>query len=63
MEKQPLKLSVNPVKPQLVMNSGRGITPSPSPFGKIDAGAATTRILLQENNTAKQSTAHQSFQL
>jgi hypothetical protein len=51
MDKQPLKLSVNPVKPQLIMNSGRGITPSPSPFGKIDVGAATTRIFLQDNNT------------
>ena len=47
--KQPLKLSVNPIKPQLVMNSGRGVTASPTPFSRVDpVGASTTRVLISD---------------
>ena len=58
---KPLKLNVNPVaKPTLVMNSGRGVSPSPTPFGKVDTAPATSRIAI---NGGKPNITQQSFQL
>lgn len=60
MMDKPLKLNVNPVgKPTLVMNSGRGVSPSPTPFGKVDTAPATTRVVIN----GKGNTTQHSFQL
>lgn len=60
MMDKPLKLNVNPVgKPSLVMNSGRGVSLSPSPFVKVDTAPATSRVVI----SGKINTTQHSFQL
>ncbi len=59
MMDKPLKLNVNPVgKPALVMNSGRGVSPSPTPFTKLETAPATSRVVI---NGGKANLTQHSF--
>jgi hypothetical protein len=59
MMDKPLKLNVNPLdKPTLIMNSGRGVSPSPTPFGKVETAPATSRVVM---NGGKANMTHHSF--